>query len=160
MGRGMLAARTLLVLLAAAGTVVACDSREDVSFSSRPVAPEGWRSHDTLTFETDTIPRDADYGLEVSLRTTDAYPYKTIWISVTREFAHPDARRTDTVECPVVDPATLRRGKGVHLSTSSVRLAPMRLSKGQTGRIRLTHLMLREKLPGVHDAGIRLYRRP
>ena len=126
--------------------------------SYRHVPGSGWSRRDTLTFDIDTVRAEATYQFELGLRSTDSYPYTVIWLAVEREFSHPDTLRRDTVKCQLMDPVTHRMGKGIYMYQYDVPVPPMALRRGQTGQVRIIHLMQREVLPGIHDVGVLISR--
>lgn len=75
-----------------------------------------------------------------------------------REFSHPDTLHRDTVKCQLMDSVTHRMGKGIYMYQYDVPLPPMTLHRGQTGQVRIIHLMQREVLPGIHDVGVLISR--
>ena len=66
--------------------------------------------------------------------------------------------RRDTVKCQLMDPVTHRMGKGIYMYQYDVPVPPMALRRGQTGQVRIIHLMQREVLPGIHDVGVLICR--
>ena len=100
----------------------------------------------------------ATYQFALGLRSSDSYPYTVIWLAVEREFSHPDTLRRDTVKCQLMDSVTHRMGKGIYMYQYDVPLPSMTLHYGQTGQVRIIHLMQREVLPGIHDVGVLISR--
>ena len=109
--------------------------------SYRHVPEQGWNSRDTFTFDIDTVRTAATYQFALGLRSTDSYPYTVIWLAVEREFSHPDTLHRDTVKCQLMDSVTHRMGKGIYMYQYDVPLPPMTLHRGQTGQVRIIHLM-------------------
>lgn len=126
--------------------------------SYRHVPEQGWNSRDTFTFDIDTVRTAATYQFALGLRSTNSYPYTVIWLAVEREFSHPDTLHRDTVKCQLMDSVTHRMGKGIYMYQYDVPLPPMTLHRGQTGQVRIIHLMQREVLPGIHDVGVLISR--
>ena len=147
-------------LIAAIGALLSLTGcNEHVIYHSyRHVPGSGWSWLDTLTFDIDTVRAEATYQFELGLRSTDSYPYTVIWLAVEREFSHPDTLRRDTVKCQLMDPVTHRMGKGIYMYQYDVPVPPMALRRGQTGQVRIIHLMQREVLPGIHDVGVLICR--
>ncbi len=142
--------------IAAAGILLSltgCDERV-IYHSYRHVPGQGWNSRDTLAFDIDTVRVAATHQFALGLRATDSYPYTAVWLAVEREFSRPDILRRDTVRCRLMDSVTHRMGKGVYMYQYEVPLPPMTLRCGQTGQVRVTHLMRREILPGIRDVGV------
>ncbi|MCD8317674.1 MAG: gliding motility lipoprotein GldH [Paraprevotella sp.] len=133
--------------------LMGCD-KHTLLYSYRHIPQEGWRNTDTLIFALDTLKEDVLCQFDIDLRSTDRYPYKSLWLKVERQFTFPDTTRCDTVQCQLTDPTTDRMGKGIYTYQYSVPLSEFPLRKGQTGQIRITHLMQRETIPGICDVGI------
>lgn len=134
-----------------------CDERT-LYHSYLPTPLQGWEKHDTLVFHTDTVRTGADYRFDVELRSTEKFPYQSVWLIVERDFGHTANIRRDTVECRLLDPKTQRMGRGIYTYQYSVPLPSLHLNEGQAGEIRIRHYMHRETLPGLHDIGIRIMR--
>ena len=147
-------------LIAAIGALLSLPGGNEhvIYHSYRHVPGSGWSRRDTLTFDIDTVRAEATYQFELGLRSTDSYPYTVIWLAVEREFSHPDTLRRDTVKCQLMDPVTHRMGKGIYMYQYDVPVPPMALRRGQTGQVRIIHLMQREVLPGIHDVGVLICR--
>ncbi len=144
---GIVAATVLLVLS------TGCDKRT-LFHSYRHVPCQEWNRTDTLTFTIDTIGRDALCRFELELRTTDSYPYRSLWVIVESQFTSPLFLRRDTVECRLMDSGYQHTGSGVHVYQYTTTLPPLPLHKGQTGRVSVRHFMSRERLPGIRDVGL------
>lgn len=143
--------------LALLGSLTGCD--EQILYHSyRPISPEGWEKSDTLVFRTDTIRHTGDYRFEMELRSTEKFPYQSVWMVVESRFSQPEANRKDTVECLLLDPVTHRTGNGIHTFQYSMPLYSRHLTEGQTCEVLIWHCMYRECLPGLHDIGIRVMR--
>lgn len=147
-------------LIAAIGTLLSLTGCNEhaIYHSYRHVPKSGWSRRDSLTFDIDTVRAEATYQFELGLRSTDSYPYTVVWLAVEREFSRPDTLRRDTVKCQLMDPVTHRMGKGIYMYQYAVPVPPMTLYCGQTGQVRITHLMQREVLPGIHDVGVLICR--
>lgn len=146
-----------VAIVSALCILTACDG-QTLYHSYLHVPANGWEKHDTLVFHTDSIPQDATYQFQLELRSTDKFPYQSVWVIVEREFTPPQSLRRDTVECQLLDPVTQKTGRGIYLYQYSIPLPPLHLHKGQNGEIRIRHYMRRESLPGLHDIGIRMSR--
>lgn len=137
------------ILLSLAG----CNERV-VFHSFRHIPGQGWNNRDTLVFDIDTVRTDATYNFELELRSTHTYPYTDIMMAVERDFSPPGVVSRDTVTCRLTHPDIQRTGKGIYVYQYEVSVPPMALHRGQTGRIRVSHLMMREILPGIRDVGM------
>lgn len=133
-----------------------CD--ESIFYHASRLLPDNeWHRKDTLCFYLDTLSKDYKHLIpQIGIRTTDQYPYRSIWMAVEGQFARPDTAFCDTIECILTDSVNRPTGEGIHLYQHLMPLTPLSLKKGQSGQIRIRHLMIRETLPGIHDAGILL----
>lgn len=148
--------RRLVLVVGVACGLSGCD--EGVLYhSSRHVPAAEWGYRDTLSFTVDTVKDDGLCHFEVGLRVTEDYPYKSIWLGVERSFSPPAVFRRDTVECFLSD-STRHKAGGLHLHQYVVPLPSLQLWQGQSGQVRIVHLMNREALPGIYDVGVRMFR--
>ena len=150
-------------LLALAAAFSACDSfRPDESvdlsdfnlgysdFASLP--EDGWRYGDSIVFVTP----EAEGELRVAVRHSIKYPYRNIWLEVSRK--GPDsvapAIVRDTVELELADPFGLWKGTGVGPTRQmeTVVAPSVRVDSGSTISIR--HIMRLDTLPAIEQTGI------
>lgn len=140
------------------GSLTGCDERI-LYHSYLPIPSEGWEKRDTLVFHTDTIRHAGNYRFDVELRSTEKYPYQSVWLVVESRFGSPEAAaRRDTLECFLLDPVTRQTGSGIYTYQYCMPLYSQHLTEGQTCEVRIRHCMHRECLPGLHDIGIRIMR--
>lgn len=156
--------RSLLVsLLALAAAVSACDSfRPDDSadlsdlnlgYSDFATLPdEGWRYGDSVTFVTP----EAEGELRVAVRHSIKYPYRNIWLEVSRKGPDSVAAKVvrDTVELELADPFGLWKGTGIGPTRQmeTVVSPSVRVDSGSTISIR--HIMRLDTLPSIEQTGI------
>lgn len=112
---------------------------------------DGWRYDDTLSFTTPA----ASGELRVAVRHSVTYPYRNVWIEVTR--TGPDSGATpvrDTVELELADPFGLWKGTGVG-PTRQMEATVERGVKADSGStVTLRHIMRLDTLPAIEQAGI------
>lgn len=132
-----------------------CD-HEATSYQCRPVDVDGWEQFDTLMFVVDSLPNDGLYALNVGLRTTNAFPYQTLFLEVKQKWEQPAAYRCDTLKCTLAAPNGDIKGSGISHFQYVFPLGSHSLSAGQHGDIIIRHLMRRELLPGIASVGIEL----
>lgn len=156
--------RSLLVSLLALGAAVsACDSfRPDDSadlsdlnlgYSDFATLPdEGWRYGDSVTFVTP----EAEGELRVAVRHSIKYPYRNIWLEVSRKGPDSVAAKVvrDTVELELADPFGLWKGTGIGPTRQmeTVVSPSVRVDSGSTISIR--HIMRLDTLPSIEQTGI------
>ena len=110
-----------------------------------------------LTYDIDTVRQAGTYNLDVGVRTTNAFPYKKLWLVVEQHFTNPAMSRADTLACSFVNEEEDRNGKGTNTYQYTFSLGKIKLERQQTGKISIRHIMRREMIPGVSDIGINIY---
>lgn len=124
----------------------------------RAVPIDGWEQTDTLTFTLDTVQADGTYQISVGLRTTNAYPYQSLWLLIETQTHPAKALEADTLVCRLSDGRGHRSGSGIDTYQYRYPLATRFLRKGQPLVFHVRHIMRREMLPGVSDVGIEVER--
>jgi gliding motility-associated lipoprotein GldH len=94
----------------------------------------------------------------VGLRVTNSFPYELLVIEVEQEYQHPKAQRLDTIYCQLADKSGDFTKKGINYFQYETQCLSLDLKKGQTGEIKIRHLMHREVLPGIMDVGVHIIR--
>lgn len=122
--------------------------------SFQHITDNAWNRRDTVCFTLDSLPANAAYTFLIELRTNPSYPYQSLWLAVCREMNNPALLICDTIECVLNGRQENRTAPGIHSHTRSFSLTPLQLYQGQTGSIRVVHLMRRETLPGICDVGL------
>lgn len=113
-----------------------------------------WGLRDTIEFPLPTIPLDNEYEFSIGLRIHRVFPYESVWFVVHQDFVNPTHLQTDTVCIHISDSCGRILGQGLNLRQYELSLPPTRLHKGQSGKIRLYHIMRCEDIPNVHNIGI------
>ena len=139
----------------AAFLLTACIDRSILVHSYAHVGAEGWSRSDTLTFDLPQTHDDRDCELNVGLRITNRYPYTSLWIVIDEQWEGRSVR-TDTVEYQLIDSMGDFSGRGVNIYQYERPLRRITLHGGEQGRIRLYHIMSRENLPHITEAGIKV----
>lgn len=125
-------------------------------YEYHPVSFEGWNKTDTITISLPEVIQTGLYQGKVGVRTNTRYPYSKIWLGVCQVLHHPDTVLLDTVSCPVLSRSD--RGKnGIGLFLSECFLPDYKYQAGQTGVIKIFHIMRREELPGVGEVGLHIH---
>lgn len=122
---------------------------------------ENWQKTDTVVFELPPEVPAGTYQMEVGIRHTGAYPYRDIWLSVTRVDGDFVPSNTDTLHVYLAD----EKGQWSHegavgglYQAAYVWSKPVVLTTDSVGRsFRIVHLMRKNPLPGISDVGIRLF---
>ncbi len=149
-------------LLTLAATLSACDAFQagetvdpadfNLGYSDFASLPdEGWRYGDTVTF----ITPEAEGELRVAVRHSIKYPYRNIWLEVSRRGTDSAAIPVcDTVELELADPFGLWKGTGVGPTRQmeTVVAPSVKVDSGSTISIR--HIMRLDTLPAIEQTGI------
>lgn len=117
---------------------------------------DGWERTDTLIYDIPEIEQTRNYGMHIQIRVGTQFPYRTIWIARELELDNPQMLKCDTVRIEMSNSPDLMDATGVTIFTVDREVRPIRLRKGQKGRLKLIHLMRQESLPQIHDIGIKL----
>ena len=120
------------------------------------ISNSGWKKSDTLLFRVDSISQNATYHIALELRSNHHYPYQDIWIVVEREFEPLCQVQIDTIKYRLNGLEPQRRRTGIHHAQHRIHLQSQKMSCGQNGTIRVSHLMKEDVLPGICDVGIHI----
>lgn len=166
-----------------AGGLTACHT-DTVYHVYHPVSVNGWSKQDTLVYMLPDSLKEGCYQLEISVRHTEAYPYRDIWIELASEQEKPQQTYTsqtepkDSLEIPQLEASAdsmiwIRDTLHLYLADEKGRWikggtigslyqfsAPAQwfcLNNKRGKTIRLIHIMKDNPLTGIHDIGIRLF---
>jgi gliding motility-associated lipoprotein GldH len=131
-----------------------CNRQKSVCYSYRSTPIEGWEQHNVLTFKLDTVQESGTYTVHVSLRTTNAYPFQSLWLLVKTQLAKPEWEKQDTLVCVLTDKQGNHSGSGISFYQNNYLLTHLNLHRGQSGSITIGHIMRRNILPGISDVGV------
>lgn len=128
-----------------------------------PVELDGWGRNDTTRY---CVPRQGEgkYAMQLGLRATQAYPYKTVsliveWKVIPNKERSASRVAADTVVCRIIDDKGRLSGKsGVSSSELLQHVSSFRLNRGDSLFVTVRHIMSRDLLPGISDVGIQLDR--
>lgn len=148
--------RTLL-LLTVVLFLAGCD-RSTLMHSYQPLKDNCWDRTDTVCFTLPALTQDDNYSVLIGLRLTNNYPYEQLVMQVEQDLQHPTAHRLDTITYRLTENNGEFSERGVDYFQFETQGLPLDLKKGQTGMIRIRHLMHREVLPGIMDVGIHISR--
>ncbi len=121
-------------------------------FSSyQDIDPKGWAYDDALTFTTDSVAGD----LTVAIRHSVDYPYRNLWLEITRRGADSSARVIrDTIDMELADPFGLWRGNGIGASRQVEATVARGISLDSASTVTVRHIMRLDTLQGIRQAGI------
>lgn len=117
--------KPLAIMVAATAVCLFALSCERTSMlhTYRHTPVNGWEQSDVLTYDIDTIRQAGTYNLDVGVRTTNAFPYKKLWLVVEQHFTNPAMSRADTLACSFVNDEEDRNGKGTNTYQYTLALA-------------------------------------
>lgn len=121
-------------------------------YQATPV--EGWEAQNVLNFTIDSVRWAGRYSVVLGLRTTNAYPFQSLWLTVRQQWHNPDTTFVDTLKCTIVDEMGNQRGRGISVKQNKYKVCELPLMQGQEGILTVTHIMRRSILEGVSDVGI------
>lgn len=120
---------------------------------------DGWHKQDTLSFEIPPSFKKGEYRMEIGLRNTNQYPFRDIWLSISQNWEDSLEVVTDTLHFYLAD----EQGKWINGGNSGDLFQhtyfcekKFAINPSSKSILKMTHLMKKEPLPGIHDAGIRL----
>ena len=151
-----------MALLATLFAMVACNDGRTFDHY-KAVALEGWERNDTAIFSINKQ-KKGTYSMELGLRATQNYPYKTITLIVERTIIHPKTKKKqtqdnyqDTITCRIIDNNGRLVGKrGIANTELMNHVSSFTLQENDSLNIAVRHIMSRDMLPGISDVGIRL----
>ena len=142
--------------LALSLTIAACSNSGILLHSYKPLPKEGWDRRDTVRFDLPEAETDIDGSLFIGLRTTSNISMRDIVLAVEQCLERPLSYRCDTVRYPLTDAEGYALAGGVNHHQYETQQLPIHLQKGQSGSVRIHHLMTHETIPNITEVGIRL----
>lgn len=122
----------------------------------KPLPAEGWDRSDTVCFELPKAEADIDGTLFIGLRTKASIGYRDIVLAVEQHLEAPAAYRCDTVRYPLTDAEGFALSPGVNHHQYETQQLPFHLQKGESGTVRIHHLMRHEVISGITEVGIKI----
>lgn len=129
--------------------------RQEVFFHhTAPIAMERWDRQDTIAFEIPPAPQDGVYDLSFEARVLNDFAYRNMWIVVEQDFQNPEVHTSDTLFVLLTDTLGNLVGDGLTLKQYRTKVSSTQFRKGQSGTIRLHHIMQDVELGRISDVGI------
>lgn len=147
--------RSKLITLALSIIITGCTG-DALVHRYEHTTPEGWDRKDTLCFDLPTVDKAGYYTLSLGIRTNNNLPYKNVWIVVDSKLENPTKFSKDTVNIVLTDDDGYLLGKGMRKTQTEQMVGPFMMEAGQTGQIRLYHVMTKEVIPDITDVGLML----
>lgn len=147
---------TLILLPALIWLAAACHKPEGYhAFHALPT--DGWSKHDTVTFTLPRLETTAHCRAFVEIRHSGHYPYRSIWLTVSRNTADSLTFHTDTVECRLTDDKGHFDGTGLNdLYQKRFPLSDVILQAHTAPLVKIAPFLKDQQLKGITDIGIRL----
>ena len=152
--------RRLWILAVAVVMMCSCEREKNIlCFEYHSVPVDGWEQHYVQSYHVDTACMDGEYDLSVGLRTTNTYPFQSLWLLVRRQLVNPDTVAVDTLVCTLSDRQGNELGNGLSLYQHLFHVKDMHLQRGQSATITVSHIMRRSILSGISDVGVLVKRK-
>ncbi len=134
--------------------------QEDGTLLHHYAAPHGkvWQTTDTLTYSIPLVQETADYTFSLGLRLSIDFPYSGVSLVAETHLKEPDALWCDTIHYVTMATDGLPAGTGITLQQSEQPFATHHLLQGQTGEVRIFHIVDVESLPNIVDVGLKVQR--
>lgn len=140
--------------------LTSCDNdQQTLCYRYVSIPVEGWEIQNSISFPIDTIKTESDYAITLGLRTTNRYPFQSIWLLVKQRWYNPDTTFMDTVKCVLMDNFGNESGSGISFKQNEYSIKNVHLKSKQSGSINISHIMRRNILEGISDVGIKLEKR-
>lgn len=144
--------------------IQSCD--EQTAFSHyHSLSSHGWLASDTIRIDVDTIRMDAQYQVNLGIRTSSAhaYPYQNLTLVVEQQWTT-DASSSrpltslskDTLQIAIITPSGDIVGEGVSSYQYIVPFPSLHLYPGVKGTFKVYHLMRKRQLSGITNVGIEI----
>lgn len=150
----------LYILPALLFCIFASCRQDTVYYMYLPIQTQaGWNKQDTLVYQLPDKLTPGSYKLEIGLRNTHRYPFRDIWLSVSQNMKDSLLYETDTLHFYLADEqGEWENGGNTGNLFQHTYLCdrPLTVNPSDSTFLRLTHLMKKNPLPGINDAGIRL----
>lgn len=115
--------------------------------SYMPIDDHKWNRTDTLVFALDSaIYEGCKYELSIGIRHLDSYPYRDIWLTL----------NNDTLHFYLANEEGYWKGEGIGDLRHITYTIDTESQYNVVPKLRITHIMKHNPLPGIHDIGILL----
>lgn len=116
-----------------------------------------WPVNEKYVLSFDQPDTVSTYNFFITLRNTEDYPYRNIYVFLTTVF--PDGKSTlDTINCPLADyrGKWLGKGFGGVYDNRIIYMHNTRFTQAGSYKIKMEQAMRNKKLPGIKSVGIRI----
>lgn len=132
--------------------LTACSDKHSAVSEFRDIAPSGWVYGSDLIFTPSGLDSIKERSLLLTVRHSNAYVYRNIWVEVTTRTL--DHKRVDTLNIELADIYGRWHGTGFGPSYQYELPVGQPMLIGDTSRIAVRHIMRVDTLRGVEQIGI------
>ncbi len=147
----------LMVMVLCIAGLISC-KQADLYERLKNVPGGAWKAGEKLSFSLTVQDTAVRYNIYASIRHTNLYPYRNIWIRMGLQMPGADSATYQDFELPLADNEKWL-GTGLNdVYDRRVRLfgVPQQFNKKGNITFTLQHIMRDDPLPGVLQAGIRI----
>ena len=119
-----------------------------------PVSSDGWNKADTFLYNLPKTSSADAYTIDVGVRTTDRYKYRSLWLVVEQDLLKKGQFKRDTLNCPISNEDGVMLGKGFCAYQQEIPLRSISTGPGGGHTVKIFHIMRSETLYGIWDVGI------
>ena len=131
----------------------------DVCYHSfLPVSIDEWEVTDTLRFDLPAMPDDSTHYASIGVRVTEKMPYRSLRLVLEQRAESHRLRDTLTLPLASEHGKWFRQGTALHDFESEAVM--LRLPMQDSSQILIYHIMPRQSLPGVAEAGVKVAKSP
>ncbi len=143
---------TAIIALAAAAAMAGCMPEENSCAGFTSIPADGWAYADTLNLTPGITDSTATGLLAVTVRHTNAYLYRNLWLEVSTPQA--DTLLTDTINVELADNYGRWHGSGVGVSYMHTDTLPTRVCLTRGRPVRVRHIMRVDTLHDIEQIGL------
>ena len=141
-------------------TFGACDHRKALPamtyYAFQPVDAHRWSCTDTLRFTPDTATLASDCDLRLSLRLSQQFAYRDLWLVCEQRSDSLLRPHRDTLHFILADARGRWQTTGVVLHEAEQRVRSVRLDNDAHPEFLVYHIMREQEIQGIYDIGLRL----
>lgn len=152
----------IIILVIVASALAACDN-DIVFYHYEPAPLAGWEKTDSIIFGIPHMEKAGTYSMELGLRTTSGFPFKSVCLVVDRKLFSKNAlnkyflseSKSDTLICQLTKEDGTVEGSGLNFYHYEMPLhLDCAVEAGDSLCFSVRHNMKRSILPGIADVGI------
>ena len=126
-------------------------------YSYSPTPSDGWEKDDTIYFHIPIKDSLSLIQINTEIRSSDAYPYKELWLIVSHNFKNKEYWEIDTLQFILADDEGKRNEQSWScFYPKSKALNPIFVKDTGNYVMKINHYMHDEHLIGIHNIGINI----